>query len=36
LTGDLGVEFPDHTKVDLAGDGFEAALRLESINVIPG
>jgi hypothetical protein len=36
LTGDLGAEFPDHTKVDLAGKGFEATLRLESINVIPG
>jgi hypothetical protein len=36
LTGELGVEFPDHTKVALAGKGFEAALRLESINFIPG
>jgi hypothetical protein len=36
LTGTVGVEFPDHTKVDLAGEGFEAALRLESINIIPG
>jgi hypothetical protein len=34
--GNLGVEFPDHTKADLAGKGFEAALRFESINVHPG
>jgi hypothetical protein len=27
---------PDHTKVNLAGKGFEAALRLETIDVIPG
>ena len=26
LTGDLGVEFPDHTKLRLTGDGFEAVL----------
>jgi hypothetical protein len=36
FTGNLGVEFPDHTKADLAGKGFEAALRFESINVSPG
>ena len=36
LPGNLGVEFPDHTKADLAGKGFEAALRFESINVSPG
>lgn len=36
LTGTVGVEFPDHTKVALAGEGFEAALRQESINIIPG
>ena len=34
--GNLGVEFPDHTKADLAGKAFEAALRFESINVHPG
>jgi len=36
LSGPLGVEFPDHTKVDLAGRNFEAFLRLESINIYPG
>ncbi|MFT3864504.1 MAG: hypothetical protein QM729_09550 [Solirubrobacterales bacterium] len=36
LTGTVGVEFPDHTKVALAGKDFEADLRLESINIIPG
>jgi hypothetical protein len=33
FTGKLGAEFPDHTKVNLAGRGFEARLRLESINI---
>jgi hypothetical protein len=36
LIGKLGAEFPDHTKVSLAGKGFEARLRLESINIHPG
>lgn len=36
LTGTVGVEFPDHTKVALAGKDFEADLRQESINIIPG
>jgi hypothetical protein len=36
LTGSLGVEFPDRTKVALAGEDFEADLRLESIDIIPG
>jgi hypothetical protein len=36
LIGKLGAEFPDHTKVNLAGKGFEARLRLESINIHPG
>jgi hypothetical protein len=36
FTGKLGVEFADHTKVELAGKGFEARLRLESINIHPG
>jgi hypothetical protein len=36
LTGTVGVEFPDHTKVALAKKGFEADLRQESINIIPG
>lgn len=36
LTGTVGVEFPDHTKVALAGKNFEADLRQESINIIPG
>ncbi len=36
LTGDLGVEFPDHTKVAMPGKGFEAVLRQESINIHPG
>jgi hypothetical protein len=34
--GTVGVEFPDHTKVALAGEDFEADLRQESINIIPG
>jgi hypothetical protein len=36
LTGELGVEFPDGTKFDLAGSKLEADLREESINIIPG
>jgi hypothetical protein len=36
LTGELGVEFPDGTKFDLAGSNLEAVLRQESINIIPG
>jgi hypothetical protein len=36
LTGTVGVEFPDHMKVALAGEDFEADLRQESINIIPG
>jgi hypothetical protein len=36
LTGELGVEFPDGTNAGLAGEGFEAELREESINVHPG
>jgi hypothetical protein len=36
LTGTVGVEFPDHTKVALAGKDFEADLRQESIDIIPG
>jgi hypothetical protein len=36
LTGELGVEFPDGTKAGLAGEGFEAELREESIDVHPG
>jgi hypothetical protein len=36
LTGDLGVEFPDQTKVDLAGKGIEATLHFETIDIYPG
>jgi hypothetical protein len=36
LTGDLGVEFPDHTKVGLTGKGIEATLHFESIYIHPG
>jgi hypothetical protein len=36
LTGELGVEFPDATKARLAGEGFEAELREESISITPG